>query len=320
MSGRPDLTASARENVDFPDPAIPVTTTRRCVSWGYMTPSQGSQRCQVRLHEAVCAVVSKLADDLLRHGRIKDARAELAAFSRRHARQVGHRAMLPAIRKFPAASHCCIPAQHATTRPYLPCQRVPRRPGRSRCTRPQTPSAMSSLSNEDSRNGPANASRPSRTILTGRAASASLVRRLHRRTLQPAGRDAPVSEKPSTGAREGRHPPARPDNSTNSTRQRPDVLQGLIGPRCVRTQPGGHCSEPIRCATSVAHANQDASFALTWAQTADQQSDISPPRQNSPFVGVSRASRTVVLRVSISTCAIPMRGSGVPWVDSKRGS
>jgi hypothetical protein len=37
--------------------------------------------------------------------------------------------------------------QHATTRPYLPCQHLPRRPGRSRCTRPQTPSAMSSLSN-----------------------------------------------------------------------------------------------------------------------------------------------------------------------------
>ena len=31
---------------------------------------------------AVCAVVSKLANDLLRHGRIKDAPAELAAFSR----------------------------------------------------------------------------------------------------------------------------------------------------------------------------------------------------------------------------------------------
>jgi hypothetical protein len=60
-----------------------------------------------------------------------------------HARQIGHRARLPAIRKLPAASPCCIPAQHATTRPYLPCQRVPRRPGRSRCTRPQTPSAMS---------------------------------------------------------------------------------------------------------------------------------------------------------------------------------
>jgi hypothetical protein len=103
-----------------------------------------------------------------------------------HARQIGHRARLPAIRKLPAASHCCIPSQHATTRPYLPCQHVPRRPGRSRCTRPQTPSAMSSLSNENSRNGPANASRPFRTMLTGRAASASLLRRLHRRTLQPA--------------------------------------------------------------------------------------------------------------------------------------
>jgi hypothetical protein len=31
---------------------------------------------------AVCAVVSKLADDVLRHGRIKDAPAEPAAFSR----------------------------------------------------------------------------------------------------------------------------------------------------------------------------------------------------------------------------------------------
>jgi len=65
-----------------------------------------------------------------------------------HARQIGYRAALPAIRKLPAPSHCCIPAQHATTRPYLPCQRVPRRPGRSRCTRPQMPSDMCSLSNE----------------------------------------------------------------------------------------------------------------------------------------------------------------------------
>lgn len=98
-------------------------------------------------------------------------------FSRLLCPPIGHRASLPAIRKLPAASHCCISAQHATTRPYLPCQRVPRRPGRSRCTRPQTPSAMSSLSNENSRNGPANASRPFRAILTGRAASASCVGR-----------------------------------------------------------------------------------------------------------------------------------------------
>jgi hypothetical protein len=112
--------------------------------------------------------------------------------------KIGHRARLSAIRKLPAASHCCIPAQHATTRPYLPCQCVPRRPGRSRCTRPQTPSAMSSLSDETSRNGPANASRPFRTILTGRAASASLVRRLHRRTLQdPTDHKAVPSACPS---------------------------------------------------------------------------------------------------------------------------
>jgi hypothetical protein len=65
-----------------------------------------------------------------------------------HARQFATRATLPAIRKLQAASHSCSPAQHTTTRPYLPCQRVPQRPGRWRCTRPQTPSNMSSLSIE----------------------------------------------------------------------------------------------------------------------------------------------------------------------------
>lgn len=148
--------------------------------------------------KAVCAVVSKLANDLLRHGRIKDAPAELAAFSRLPCPPIGHRARLPAIRKPPgsiALLHTCAARDDTSV---LPCQRVPRRPGRSRCTRPQTPSDMRSLSNENSRNGPANASRPFRTILTGRAASASLVRRLHRRTLQdPTDHKAVPSACPS---------------------------------------------------------------------------------------------------------------------------
>ena len=88
MSGRPDLTASARENVDFPDPAIPVTTMRRCASWGYMTPSQGRSGARFDYMWAVCAVVSKLANDLLRHGRIKDVRRSWQRSHDCHARQL----------------------------------------------------------------------------------------------------------------------------------------------------------------------------------------------------------------------------------------
>ncbi|GAA2831024.1 hypothetical protein [Kribbella solani] len=90
MSGSPDLTASARENVDFPAPAIPVTMMRRCVSLGYMTPSQVCGGARFDYPKAVRVVVSKLANGHLRHGKFKDAQL---------------------------ASHCCIPAQHATTRP-----------------------------------------------------------------------------------------------------------------------------------------------------------------------------------------------------------
>jgi hypothetical protein len=46
-----------------------------------MTPSQGRSGARFDYMKAVCAMVSKLANDLLRHGRIKDAPAELAAFS-----------------------------------------------------------------------------------------------------------------------------------------------------------------------------------------------------------------------------------------------
>lgn len=53
-------------------------------------------------------------------------------------------------RKTPAAAHRCDRAQHATTRSYLSCQRVLRRPGRWLCTRPTMRSDMTSLSIEKS--------------------------------------------------------------------------------------------------------------------------------------------------------------------------
>jgi hypothetical protein len=154
------------------------------------------------------------------------------------------------IRKHPAASPCCLPTQHATTRPHLPCQRMPRRPGRSRYTRPQTPSAMSSLSTEiqgtarNRRPSVRNDSNRSRHlsvwcsaqsyhVLRSRADSSSTQRRT-RRHRSHACLAVQLERSPHHPRAPGDRPPAgspRTHPPSNGRLSRPDTLGARSGRR-----------------------------------------------------------------------------------------